>query len=165
MRNSGKYVVFFCTIFIIHFFSCKKDVHDAENPVIHLDSTETFPTNCDTLYYGETYAIKMQFSDNLELGSFNIDIHHNFNHHSHENEPSFCDVDSMKPPAHPFIYLNTIQIPQGLTVFNTNIFIWFPEIDCCGTLYDEGDYHFVVTLTDKKGLTSQKTIQIKILKP
>lgn len=165
MRSSRTYVVLFCMIFIIHLFSCKKEVNDDERPVIHLDRPETFPKNCDTLYFGETYAINMQFTDNLELGSFNVDIHHNFNQHSHDNELPACEFDSLKSPVYPFIYLNTIQIPRGLTLFNSSTYIWVPEIDCCGTPYDEGDYHFVVTLTDKKGLTSQKTIHIKILKP
>lgn len=71
---------------IILFNSCKKDDIDKEKPVIDLTIQDAFPVNCDTLYFVASFTMKVRFTDNVELGSFSIEIHQNFDHHSHSME-------------------------------------------------------------------------------
>lgn len=71
---------------IISFNACTKDDIDKEKPVIDLTIQDAFPVNCDTLYFGESFTMRMRFTDNAELGSYSIDIHNNFDHHSHSTE-------------------------------------------------------------------------------
>ena len=72
-------------------WSCEKDDETVDNdaPVIDL-SADAFPVQCSTLKRGETFTFKTKFSDNVELGTYSIDIHHNFDHHSHA--PSLKNV-------------------------------------------------------------------------
>lgn len=145
--------------------SCEKDDVDKETPEIDLDIQEAFPTNCDTLYFGETFTFQALFTDNLELGSdkaFSIDIHNNFDHHSHSTEVTECNFDPVKKPVNPFIFIQDYSIPEGLKEYTTDLSIEIP-LRNNNELFDEGDYHFFISLTDKEGWSAQKGLSIKIL--
>ncbi len=155
-------ILSFLLILLVIFNSCNKDEIDKEKPVIDLSIQGAFPVNCDTLYFGESFTVKMRFTDNVELGSFSIDIHHNFDHHSHSTEVTECTLDPVKTPVNPFVFIQDYDIPAGLSEYVTDVTISVPSA-CCG-LYDEGDYHFFISMTDHEGWSTQKGLSVKILK-
>jgi hypothetical protein len=159
----------FISILIVLSFSlnsCEKQNEiDKEKPLIDLTIPDVFPFNCDTLYFGESFELKVLFTDNEELGStgaFSIDIHNNFNHHSHSTEVTECSLTPEKEPVNPFLFIESFDIPSGLSEFETNLEISIPSGDINGD-YDEGDYHFFISLTDKGGWSAQKGLSIKML--
>ncbi len=152
-------------IIALSFFlgSCeKKEKIDKEKPVIDLSIQGAFPNNCDTLYFGESFILKVKFIDNVQLGSYSIDIHNNFDHHSHSTEITECSLDPIKSPVNPFLFIEDYDIPVGQTEYQTNILISIPSGNGNGN-FDEGDYHFFISLTDKEGWSSQKGLNIKLL--
>ncbi|MBN2820488.1 MAG: DUF4625 domain-containing protein [Bacteroidales bacterium] len=146
--------------------SCEKEEEiDKEKPSIDLTIPDVFPLNCDTIYFGESFELKVLFTDNAELGSnkaFSIDIHNNFDHHSHSTEVTECNLGSIKSPVNPFTSINDYDIPIGEKEYQTNLSITIPSGNEEG-LYDDGDYHFFISLTDKEGWSAQKGLSIKML--
>jgi hypothetical protein len=150
-------------IFSITFFiSCDKNEIDTEKPAIDLSIQGAFPVNCDTLYFGDTFEFKALLSDNVELGSLSIDIHHNFDHHSHTTEVTECTLDPIKTPVNSFLLIEDFNIPVGQTAFESNFAIYIPAENSNG-IYDKGDYHFFISLVDKQGWAAQKGLSIKML--
>lgn len=134
--------------------SCNKEERDDEKPVI--DMTQGFPQNCDTVYRGETFMFRAVFTDNVELGAYSLDIHHNFDHHSHSTELVECPLDPVKQPENPMLFIRQFEIPAGLKFYEAEAEIAIPED------VDTGDYHFMVRLTDKTGWQTIRGISIKI---
>lgn len=145
------------------FITCSKSEVDDEKPEIDLTVSGAFPQNCDTLYFGETFIFKVLFTDNVELGSYSIDIHNNFDHHSHSTEVTECNLDDVKEPVNAYVFIEDYDIPEGMDVYETSLEITIPDGDSNGEL-DEGDYHFFISLVDKEGWSVQKGLNIKILK-
>ncbi len=149
--------VILLSVFVIALVACNSDDIDDVYPVIDMTSASSFPQNCDTIYTGETFTFVAQFSDNRELGAFSIDIHHNFDHHSHSTEVSNCEMGDVKEPTDDvFLYIQTWDIPEGSKNHQANIDISVPE----GV--DTGDYHFFIALTDREGWQTVRGISIKI---
>jgi len=164
MKNIQFVILLVFTTFI--FVSCnkEKEIVDKEKPNIDFSIQDAFPSlNCDTLYFGETFNFNVLFSDNVELGSFSIDIHHNFDHHSHSTEVTTCSFDPIKTPINPFLFIQDYKIPAGQKQYEPNLSITIPANNENG-LFDEGDYHFLIMLTDQSGWSTQKGLSIKILK-
>lgn len=127
---------------------------DSTYPVI--SSEGLFPQPCAVLERGKTHTFVVTFSDNFELGSFNFDIHNNFNHHSHSTTGEECAEDPAKTPVNPFTLIKSFDIPSGNTRYTAQVPVAIPaEVD-------EGDYHFRVDVTDKTGWQTIKTMSIKI---
>ncbi|MFW6290538.1 MAG: DUF4625 domain-containing protein, partial [Mariniphaga sp.] len=63
------------------FTACSKEETDQQKPGINHTAQNAYPQNCDTLWLGETFTFQSEFSDNLQLGAFSIEIHENFDHH------------------------------------------------------------------------------------
>ncbi len=143
--------------------ACTKDENnvDKEKPIIDLSIEGAFPVNCETIYFGEAFELKMLLTDNVELGSFSIDIHNNFNHHSHSTEVSECAFDPVKEPVNPYVFIDDYTIPKGLTEYETSIMIAVPSGNGSAE-YDDGDYHFFIRLTDKAGWSTQKGLSVKM---
>ena len=114
--------------------------------------------NCDTVYLGESFLFRAIFSVNVELGAYSIDIHHNFDHHAHSTELTSCILDPKKIPVKPFLFIKTYDIPLKDRDYNVNEEINIPD-DA-----DTGDYHFIVSLTDKSGWQASRGIGFKILR-
>lgn len=150
-------------ILLVIFNSCENGTEiDKEKPTISFDLKDAFPMNCDTLYFGEAFILKVKFTDNTELGSFSIDIHNNFDNHSHSTEVTECNLDPIKSPVNPFTSIDDFDIPTGEKEYQTNLSISIPSENEDG-LYDVGDYHFFISLTDKEGWSAQKGLSIKML--
>lgn len=73
-----------------------------------------FPINYDSLYFGETFTLKMLFTDNIELGSLSVDNHNNFDHHSHSTEITKHSLGEFTEPINPFVFINDYDIPDEL---------------------------------------------------
>ena len=145
--------------------SCEKtNEPDKEKPSIDIDFAEAFPINCDTLYFGETFNFIVKFTDNVELGSYSIDIHNNFDHHSHSTEVTECSLDPIKEPINPYTFIQDYDIPSGSSEYETHLSLTIPSEDESGQAYDDGDYHFFISLTDKEGWSTQKGLSLKILR-
>lgn len=142
--------------------SCNKTVIDDEKPIIDMDFAESFPKNCDTIYFGETFVVKAVFSDNANLGSYRIDIHNNFDHHSHSTDVMQCELWPIKNPVNPYLLISNYNIPEGSQTYELTMEVEVPQGNESGT-YDEGDYHFFISLTDREGWSTQRGIGVKIL--
>lgn len=155
--------ILLCTVLA----ACHKDQDiDTQKPEIDLSAADAFPVMCDTLYFGETCTLKVLLTDNAELGSkqaFSIDIHNNFNHHSHSTEVEECSANPIKEPINPFSMIQDFAIPEGLGRYETNFSITIPDGNANGQ-FDEGDYHFYISLTDQSGWSVQKGLSIKMLR-
>ncbi len=137
--------------------SCSKEERDDELPEIIMSEAGHFPQNCDTLYLGESFTLRARFKDNVELGSYSIDIHNNFDHHSHSTEMSECPMDPKKTPVNPFRLIEQFDIPEGKREYDAMQVISIPAD------VDHGDYHLMVRLTDKTGWQAIRGISIKIM--
>jgi hypothetical protein len=152
-------------VFLIIFSSCNDKEIDKTQPTIDLSKQDAFPVNCDTLYFGESFDFKVLFTDNKELGSttaYSIDIHNNFDHHSHSTVVSECSLDPIKEPVNPYLFIESFDIPAGLQEYETNLSINVPAQNESG-MFDEGDYHLFISLTDAEGWSDQLGLSIKIL--
>ncbi len=146
-------------IIIIMFaaWSCSKDEVDDEPPVINMNESHHYPQACDTVYVGETFTFMATFTDNQELGAYSIDIHHNFDHHSHSTEAEECEPDPPKTPTEDvFLFIQSYTISEGLTTYEAEVNIEIPANA------DTGDYHFFVALTDKEGWQTIRGVGIKV---
>ncbi len=139
-------------------WGCSEKEIDDEPAVIIMNKSHHFPLGCDTVYVGESFTFKATFTDNQELGAFNIDIHHNFDHHSHSTELLNCEMDPKKTPTdNVFLFIQSYSIPDGLTSHHAEATIEIPA-DA-----DTGDYHFFLALTDKEGWQTVRGVGIKVL--
>ena len=140
------------------FFGCGKGevAIDTEYPTIDISASDAFPKQCSVLQRGEKYIFKAYLSDNVQLGAVSVDIHHNFDQHTHSTEVNDCGLDPIKKPEKPFLLIKSFSIPAGLKVHQTNAEITVPA-DA-----DPGDYHFLIRLTDKEGLQTIKGLSIKV---
>lgn len=161
MRKIRNIVSFFGIIFLL--ISCEKDNNiDTEKPIINTNFMDAFPQNCDTIYFGETFDVRALFTDNVELGSYSISIHNNFDHHSHSTEVAQCNMDAVKEPVNPYVFIEDFKIPEGLKEYISEVVISVPEGNG-SEKFDEGDYHFFISLTDKEGWSTQMGLGMKIL--
>jgi len=136
---------------------CTKTETDTVYPVIDMSSVNAFPHDCDTLRIGESFVFHGLFTDNAELGSYSLDIHNNFDHHSHSSSIVECPLDPLKTPVNPLVFIEEYLIPAGTTLFEAVDTIKIPF----GA--DPGDYHMMIRLTDREGWQTVKGISVKIL--
>ena len=143
--------------------SCSSDdekvaTKDMEKPQI-VDNSISMPVDCETYFRGDTITFQYEFTDNAELGNFNIEIHNNFDHHTHSTSAGDCKLDEKKAPIAPWVYNQDFAIPAGQKSYTAKVKIPVP-MDV-----DPGDYHFMVRLTDKSGWQQLKAISIKLVDP
>lgn len=139
--------------------SCSSDNNeiDTEYPVIDIAASNAFPIQCSEITRGQKITFRAKFTDNSALGSYSLDIHHNFDHHTHSTEVNNCVSDPIKKPVNPMLYINSVAIPNGEKSYEAVQEITIP------TDIDPGDYHFMIRLTDKEGWQTIKGLSIKIL--
>lgn len=160
--NSTYICLFLAVMLLFLNTACEKSVIDDQKPEVDLTATGAHPLNCEVLYFGEPFRLNYLFKDNVALGSYTVDIHHNFDHHSHSTEVGSCDFLPDKVAVNPFLLIEEGKIPEGLTVYQLDEQITLPTFDSDGP-FDEGDYHLTLRLTDQEGWSVQKGISIQIL--
>ena len=141
---------------------CCNNAIDDVKPTLDLSGPNSFPINCDTIYFDEVFHFSALLSDNVELGSYSITIHDNFDHHSHTTEVTVCEMDSIKEPVNPLNYIQDFSIPIGNANFQTDEAITLASANDDGD-FDAGDYHFFISVTDAQGWSTQKGLSVKIM--
>lgn len=140
-------------------FSCSNSDDggiDEEKPTININYEGGFPQACSQLVRGKTYSFKAMVSDNAELASYSLDIHHNFDHHTHDDQDGECSLDPKKTATNPWIYIENYPIEDGLTSYEISISITIPND------IDTGDYHCSFSVIDETGWQSRTSVDIKI---
>ncbi|MDR1758040.1 MAG: DUF4625 domain-containing protein [Bacteroidales bacterium] len=136
-------------------FSCGGEKEkDMQKPEIQIIA----PQNCMEVRGGESFTFTALFSDNVELGSYNLEIHHNFDHHSHSTDNEDCEQETAKMPVNAWVFNQNYALPAGNKTFEASVVIDVP------TDIDGGDYHFMVRLTDRSGWQQIAAKSIKIRK-
>lgn len=148
----------FITILALAVAGCKKDKEEIDTtyPVINIEVASAFPKQCSIVKRGEKFVFRADFSDNVELGAVSVDIHHNFDQHSHSTEVLTCNMDTKKTPVNPLKFIKDFPLPTGQKIYQIAQEIEIP------TTVDAGDYHFLIRLTDKSGWQTIKGLSIKI---
>jgi hypothetical protein len=153
------------------FVSCNKTDRDETQPVITNMGITANPVNCQVYHPGDTIPFCYQFEDDVELGSFNIEIHSNSDHHSHSTESDdhgheggeCAHEHDHEEHEHehaagqqPWVFNQDYEIPIGLRSYLARVNIPIPK-DIA-----EGDYHFMIRLTDQAGWQQLKAVAIII---
>ncbi|UII26835.1 DUF4625 domain-containing protein [Fulvivirga maritima] len=149
--------ILFATIILLTGCSDDEESLDTEYPVIDETFAANYPQQCSEIKKGESFTFIAHFTDNQELGSYSIDIHHNFDHHNHSTEVNDCNMDPIKTPENPFLFINNFSIPEGQREYTAEMSIDVPAD------VDNGDYHFLIMLTDHEGWQTIKGISFKII--
>lgn len=157
------------------FVSCENHQKDLTPPAI--DEAGFLPADCDIYYLGDILQVRFTCSDDNELGNFNIEIHNNFDHHTHGTSSVDCDDDEgehhhdegehhhdddEEDEHHhhevegAWVFNRDYAIPAGLKEYTASIDIPVPD-DVL-----EGDYHFMLRLTDRAGWQTLKAVAIHL---
>lgn len=149
---------------IIGFTACENKGKDTTLPVI--DEATFLPADCDIYYLGDTLFVHFICSDDNELGNYNIEIHNNFDHHTHGTSAVDCDEDEHhheeghghehEQVEGAWVYNQDFAIIPGLTTVTVDLAIPIPA-DVL-----EGDYHFMLRLTDRAGWQTIKAVPIHL---
>ena len=159
LKHAAKraFASFFVTAFALTSCDNDKNEIDTEYPVIDISAANAFPIQCSQVSRGQKITFRATFTDNTQLGSYSLDIHHNFDHHTHSTEVNNCATEAVKKPVNPMLYINSVTIPTGQKSYEATQEISIP------TDVDPGDYHFMIRLTDKEGWQTIKGLSIKVL--
>lgn len=137
--------------------ACGSSDDDMSKPVISDKGIVAMPTDCQVYHRGDIIPFHYVFTDDTELGNYNIEIHHNFDHHTHGTTATVCEMDEKKAPVNAWIFNNDYEIPTGQTTYNSRLDIRIPDD------IDTGDYHFSIRVTDRAGWQEMKALSIKIV--
>lgn len=142
------------------FSSCSKDSDkqpiDETYPVIDMTAANAFPQQCSVIERGGKFVLRATFSDNTALSSVSVDVHHNFDQHSHSTEVNSCEMEAKKTPVKPFLLIRDFPLAAGLQEY-----VLEKEISVPADV-DAGDYHFLIRVTDRAGWQTIKGISIKL---
>ncbi len=134
------------------------DSKDMEKPVISSDGIVANPIECQVYHRGESIPFQYLFTDNVELGYYNIEIHNNFNHHTHSGSAIECPLEpAKKAGSKAWVYNQDFKIPAGLREYVATTDIPIPS-DA-----ETGDYHFMVRLTDAASSQAVFAVAIKVV--
>ena len=135
---------------------CSSD-KDIRPPEIVSSGSETCPLNCQQFERGEVIEFCWRFVDDYFLGSFNIEIHSNSDHHTHSTEAEDCGYETDAEPVNPWIYNKDFTIPEGSKSFDARVSIPIPSD------VDPGEYHFMIRVTDAAGWQQIRSVGIVVL--
>lgn len=134
----------------ISFTSCSDDDTDTQKPTIVIQE----PHAEEEVAPGGELHIEAIFTDNVELASYKIEIHEDFDDHTHAVYKNSHDVN-------PWSYDKTFEIPAGLTTFEAVEHLDIPtEIN--GEPISEGTYHLGIYVTDAAGNEQQEFLEFHI---
>jgi hypothetical protein len=145
MKTKTRTIIFSCltALFFLTLNRCTED-RDTVKPVIELHE----PAEGDVLQIGNEDGMHFEadFSDNEALASYRIEIHPNFDNHSHsradEGSVDFTYDRSWKISGRNFpAHQHAVLIPENAT---------------------PGDYHLMVYCLDEEGNTSYVTVNIEL---
>jgi len=151
MRKQHHIIVLgFITLLLI--VSCNKgdqDAVDTEKPVIVLNR----PQEGDIFKPGSEIHFDADFSDNVALGSYKIDIHSASDGHIH-GRATVNETTEWR-------YVRTFELESGLKNTHVHEHISIP-VQVQGIPIKQGHYHFGVYLIDHAGNQQQVFVEIEI---
>jgi len=130
--------------------------NDTTPPIITDEGVAACPSDCQVFKRGNVIPFQYVFTDDVELGNFNIEVHNNFDHHTHTTSAVECKADTIKTPVQPWVYNSDFDIPHGLKTYTAILNIDIP------TDADAGDYHFMIRVTDKAGWQEIRSVAIRV---
>lgn len=133
------------------------ETKDMTYPEIVTAGIVAVPTECQVYKRGDVIPFNYLFTDDIELGAYNIEVHSNFDHHTHSTSSVDCPMDAEKQPVKPWVYNQDFSIPSGQRSFTARHDISIPSD------VDAGDYHFMIRLTDRAGWQQLHSVAIKIV--
>lgn len=151
MKTKYKFVLPLMAAAVL-FTSCSNDdtnVLDTQKPTISIIE----PHNEEEVAPGGELHFEAVFTDNVELASYKIEIHSNFDSHTHSLNKSSQD--------NPWSYNQIFTIPAGKTSFEAIHHIDVPS-EINGMPISEGTYHLGIYLTDAAGNEEQAFLEIHI---
>lgn len=150
MNTFFKSIIPFFIVSVL-FTSCSDDdtVIDTEKPQISI----TEPHAEDAFAPGSEMDIMAVFTDNVELSSYKIEIHDDFDGHTH--------AVNKTQEVNPWSYEETFTIPSGQTSYEAHQHIDIPA-ELNGNPITEGYYHLGIFVTDAAGNQSEAFLQIHI---
>lgn len=166
MKKNVLFIALILGAMTMGFGACENKSKDTMPPVI--DEASFLPADCDIYYLGDTIDVHFVCSDDTELGNYNIEIHSNFDHHTHGTSASDCDEDGHDGEVHEekeheheavegaWVYNQDFAIARGRTADTVDLRITVP-VDV-----SDGDYHFMLRLTDRAGWQSIKAVAIHL---
>ena len=157
MKRKQTYFYLLSSLLLI--LSCSSDDNaiDEEKPTITINYDEGFPQACEELERGQTYNFKAKITDNKGLSSYSLDIHNNFDHHTHDDQLGGCVLDEKKDADNPLLVMDSYSIDEGGTAYEINLSITIPND------VDTGDYHCSYSVIDETGWQSRTSVDIKIV--
>ncbi len=133
------------------------DSLDMSQPVISEQGITANPVECQLYHPGDVIPFHYVFTDDVELGNFNIEIHNNFDHHTHSGSAIECELETRKEAGvKAWVFNQDYTIPAGQHTYNARVDIQIPA-DA-----EVGDYHFMIRLTDRAGWQQLKAVSIKV---
>jgi len=149
------------SVFALCFTACDDDEKDMTRPVITDTGIVANPINCQVYHRGEVIPFRYVFTDNVELGNYNIEIHSNHDHHTHSTEAEDCPEHEGEghedaEPVNPWVFNKSYAIPAGKTVYEADLKIPIPAD------IDPGEYHFMIRVTDAAGWQQLRSVSIHI---
>lgn len=130
--------------------SCSKNEdNDVVKPVISVSE----PEDGDTLVPGHEVHFEVDFSDDVALKSYKIDIHNNFDGHNHKAAMN----DSI-----PWLYQQSWSFETGMKQKHVHHHEIVVPDSVDGKPLARGKYHFMIYLTDAAGNESWKAVSVMI---
>ncbi len=147
-------------------FACSdEETYDVEEPkIIELIS----PAPCEACAFGDTIFLKAKLSDNENLKGFKLNVHHNFDHHTHGNHKEVCELNpqlstSEIAATNPFLQNWSANLPKASEV-SVDTFFVLPKLNAENDLpFTGGDYHVLLYVTDDGGNQSFTSVSIKLI--
>ena len=157
MKSYNQWSRLLLGFFALALVSCTETEIDEEKPTITVNYAGGFPQTCESLNRGQSYTIKAKVTDNLELASYSIEMHHNFDHHTHDDQEGACQLEPVTTAVNPFIFSTSSSVPKGQTNFEIEAVVTIP------LAIDTGDYHLALSVTDVTGWQARTAVDIKIV--
>ncbi len=149
--------IFYSFMLLCVLCACSSDDGDQQPPVISDQGITANPIDCQQYHRGDTIPFHYVMTDNEELGAYNIEVHNNFDHHTHAGSSVECPMDPDKDVKHPWVFNKDYKIPAGLKSYDARQDIAVPDT------IDTGDYHFMIRVTDQSGWQEYHSVAIKII--
>lgn len=130
--------------------SSDDDAVDTQKPTM----TIVEPHDEEGIAPGGEIHFEALFADNVELASYKIEIHEDFDGHTHS-------LSKSSHQDNPWVWSQVFEIPESQTSFQAEQHIDVPT-EVNGEPISEGAYHFGVFLTDTAGNEQQSFLEIHI---
>ncbi|PZD77393.1 DUF4625 domain-containing protein [Mesonia sp. K7] len=140
MKNYKIYT--FITILSLFFYACSSDDDsglDNQAPSIEIHE----PTTDQVFELGSELHLDIELEDNVELASYKVEVHNNFDGHTHDRSSNVTNA------SEPWSYSQTFEIEAGKTSYSVLEMIAIPA-DVL-----EGEYHLEIFAIDTAGNQSE----------